>query len=162
MASYPSATGFTPHNVLISTFHDVIEAFREAPTNSERGTKFEKLMVGYFEFDPMWSGRFDGVWRWMDWPERPHNRPDNGVDLVAREADTGELVAIQCKFFSPSTYLGKYKLDSFFTESGKHGFSEHLIISTTDKWGPNAKEAIRDQQIPMQAIDASTLAGGQH
>lgn len=143
----------------MSTFHDVIEAFREAPTNSERGTKFEKLMVRYFELDPLWSNRFDGVWRWMDWPDRPHNRPDNGIDLVAREADTGALVAIQCKFYSPATRLGKEHLDSFFTESGKHGFSERLIISTTDRWGKNAKEAIRDQQIPVQRIDSSELAG---
>ena len=143
----------------MSTFHDVIEAFRAEPTNSERGTKFEKLMVRYFELDPMWSGRFDGVWRWTDWPDRPHSRPDNGIDLVAREADTGDHVAIQCKFYSPTTRLGKEHLDSFFTESGKHGFSERLIISTTDRWGSNAKEAIRDQQIPVQTIDASTLAG---
>ncbi|OBA37422.1 hypothetical protein A5766_06835 [Gordonia sp. 852002-51296_SCH5728562-b] len=33
-------------------------AFREAPSNSERGTKFEKLMVRYFELDPI-TGTWD-------------------------------------------------------------------------------------------------------
>ena len=143
----------------MSTFHDVIEAFRDEPTNSERGTKFEKLMVRYFELDPMWSSRFDGVWRWNDWPERPHNRPDNGIDLVAREADTGDHVAIQCKFYSPTTRLGKEHLDSFFTESGKHGFAERLIVTTTEKWGKNAEAAISDQQIPVHRIGPADLSG---
>ena len=35
----------------MGSIHDVIEAFRLAPSNSERGTKFEKLMVRYFELD---------------------------------------------------------------------------------------------------------------
>ncbi len=37
----------------MGSVHEVIEAFREAPSNSKRGTKFEKLMVRNFELDPM-------------------------------------------------------------------------------------------------------------
>jgi hypothetical protein len=33
-----------------------------APSNSERGTKFEKLMVRYFDLDPLLSQQYDGVW----------------------------------------------------------------------------------------------------
>lgn len=29
----------------MGSVHEVIEAFRDAPSNSERGTKFEQLMV---------------------------------------------------------------------------------------------------------------------
>jgi predicted helicase len=43
----------------MGSVHDVIEAFRQAPSNSERGTKFEKLMVRYFELDPMLSQQYD-------------------------------------------------------------------------------------------------------
>jgi predicted helicase len=43
--------------------HEVIEAFREAPSNSERGTKFEKLMVRNFELDPMLSQQYAAVRR---------------------------------------------------------------------------------------------------
>jgi predicted helicase len=46
-----------------ATMHDVIEDFRTAPTNSERGTKFEKLMVDYFWLDPTLSVEYDEVQR---------------------------------------------------------------------------------------------------
>ena len=52
----------------MASVHEVIEAFRQAPTNVERGTKFEQLMVRYFELDPMLSQQYDKVWRWIDWP----------------------------------------------------------------------------------------------
>lgn len=54
----------------MGSVHEVIEAFRTAPSNSERGTTFKKLMVRYFELDPTISQQYDAVWRWMDWPER--------------------------------------------------------------------------------------------
>ena len=68
----------------MASVHDVIEAFRQAPTNVERGTKFEQLMVRYFELDPMLSQQYDKVWRWIDWPGRD-GKPDTGIDLVARQ-----------------------------------------------------------------------------
>lgn len=40
--------------------------FRKAPSNSERGTRFEQLMVRYFQLDPMLSQQYEQVWRWMD------------------------------------------------------------------------------------------------
>jgi hypothetical protein len=36
----------------MGSIHEVMEVFREAPSNSERGTKFEKLMVRYFGLGP--------------------------------------------------------------------------------------------------------------
>lgn len=47
----------------MGTIHEVIEAFRQAPSNSERGSKFEKLMVRYFELDPTQAQEYDAVWR---------------------------------------------------------------------------------------------------
>ena len=87
----------------MGSVHEVIEAFRAAPSNSERGTKFEQLMVRYFELDPMLSQQYDQVWRWIDWPDRK-GKPDTGIDLVARERDTGEYTAIQCKFYEPTPH----------------------------------------------------------
>lgn len=46
----------------MASVHEVIEAFRQAPTNVERGTKFEQLMVRYFELDAMLSQQYDKVW----------------------------------------------------------------------------------------------------
>ncbi|MDV6271328.1 DEAD/DEAH box helicase [Rhodococcus globerulus] len=141
----------------MGSVHEVIEAFRQAPSNSERGTKFEQLMVRYFELDPMLSQQYEKVWRWIDWPGRK-GKTDTGIDLVARERDTGEFTAIQCKFYEPTTTLSKGDIDSFFTASGKVPFSNRVIISTTDRWGKNAEEALEEQSIPVQRIGMAEIA----
>ena len=141
----------------MASVHEVIEAFRLAPTNVERGTKFEQLMVRYFELDPMLSQQYDKVWRWSDWPGRD-GKPDTGIDLVARERDTGEYTAVQCKFYEPDHYLQKSDLDSFFTASGKAPFTNRVIISTTNKWGKHAEDALDGQTIPVQRISLEDLA----
>ena len=141
----------------MGSIHEVMEAFRKAPSNSERGTKFEKLMVRYFELDPLLSQQYDGVCRWIDWPGR-QGRPDTGIDLVARERDTGEYTAIQCKFYEPTHTLRKEDIDSFFNESGKEPFTNRIIISTTDRWGPNAEASLENQTKPVQRIGLAEIA----
>lgn len=141
----------------MASVHEVIEAFRAAPSNSERGTKFEQLMVRYFKLDPMLSQQYDAVWRWIDWPGRA-GKPDTGIDLVARERDSGEYTAIQCKFYEPTHTLAKADIDSFFTASGKKPFTNRVIISTTDRWGRNAEDALEDQTTPVQRIGLAEIA----
>src|SRR5579875_976130 len=141
----------------MGSVHEVIEAFRKAPSNSERGTLFEQLMVRYFELDPMLSQQYDAVWRWIDWPGRK-GKPDIGIDLVARERDTGEYTAIQCKFYEPTHTLRKEDIDSFFTASGKLEFNNRVIISTTDRWSPNAEDALDGQTKPVQRIGLAEIA----
>lgn len=135
----------------------MIEAFRQEPSNSERGTKFEQLMVRYFQLDPMLSQQYDQVHRWVDWPGRD-GKVDTGIDLVARTRDSGEFTAIQCKFYEPTTTLSKGDIDSFFTASGKKPFTNRVIISTTDRWGKNAEEALEDQTLPVQRIGLAEIA----
>lgn len=142
----------------MGTIHEVIEAFRQAPSNSERGTKFEKLMVRYFELDPTQAQEYDAVWRWIDYPDR-QGKPDTGIDLVARSRDTGELTAIQCKFYEPEHNLSKGDIDSFFTALGKAPFTKGIIISTTDKWGKNAEDALEDQSKPVSRLSLAEIAG---
>lgn len=36
----------------MGSIHEVMETFWQAPSKYERGTKFEKLMVRYFDLDP--------------------------------------------------------------------------------------------------------------
>lgn len=141
----------------MASVHEVIEAFRKAPSNSERGTRFEQLMVRYFQLDPMLSQQYDQVWRWIDWPGRD-GKPDTGIDLVARERDTGAYTAIQCKFYEPTSTLSKGDIDSFFTASGKKPFTNRIIISTTDRWGKHAEAALEDQSIPVQRIGLAEIA----
>ena len=141
----------------MGSINDVIDVLRQAPTNVDRGTLFEKLMVRYFELDPALTQQYDAVWRWIDWPDRK-GKPDTGIDLVARERDTGEYTAIQCKFYEPTHTLSKGDIDSFFTASGKKPFTNRVIISTTDKWGKNAEDALDDQTTPVQRINMADIA----
>lgn len=141
----------------VGSINDVIDAFRRAPTNVDRGTLFEKLMVRFFELDPALNQQYDKVWRWIDWPDR-QGKPDTGIDLVARERDTGDYTAIQCKFYEPTHTLAKADIDSFFTASGKKPFTNRVIISTTDKWGKNAEAALEHQTIPVQRGSLADIA----
>ncbi len=94
---------------------------------------------------------------WTDFPKRG-NRPDTGIDLVAQERATGDYCAIQCKFYDPTHTLDKSDIDSFFTASGKAQFQKRMIVSTTDKWGKNAEDAIKNQQIPVARLRVQDLA----
>jgi predicted helicase len=141
----------------MGSINDVIDVLRQAPTNVDRGTLFEKLMVRYFELDPALTQQYDAVWRWIDWPDRK-GKTDTGIDLVARERDTGAYTAIQCKFYEPTHTLSKGDIDSFFTASGKKPFTNRVIISTTDRWGRNAEDALDDQTTPVQRINMADIA----
>lgn len=54
----------------MGSINDVITALRQAPTNVDRGTLFEQLMVRYFQFDPALAQQYAEVSRWIDWPGR--------------------------------------------------------------------------------------------
>ena len=139
------------------TFNEILSELRErASSNRAQGDSFERLMVGFFRTDPEYRALFDQVWRWTDWPE--HDGPDTGIDLVARERDTGRLWAIQCKFIDPTHTLHKSDIDSFFTASGKSEFGHRLIVSTTDNWSANAEAALINQQIPVDRLRFQDLA----
>lgn len=145
----------------MTTVHDVIEAFDAARSQSERGTRFEELMVKYFTLDPTLASRYTNVARWGDWTHRGTS-PDVGIDLVAQDRETGDWTAIQCKFYAPTHSLQKQDIDSFFTASGRSwngvGFTNRVIISTTDKWSKHAESALDDQGIPVQRIGLADIA----
>ncbi|MFH9236533.1 DEAD/DEAH box helicase [Streptomyces anulatus] len=141
-----------------TTVHDVLKAIREGTTvNRDRGTRFEQLMVQYLGADPDWSEQFTQVWMYHDWPGAVSDKRDVGIDLVAQDRKTGGYCAIQCKFYEPQHTVQKADLDSFFTASGKGAFTRRMIISTTDKWGPNAESALDDQQIPVTRIGLADI-----
>ncbi|PFG45025.1 putative helicase [Georgenia soli] len=143
---------------MATTLEDILdELYFTATSESDKGTKFERLMAAYLRTDPQYADQFDEVWPWMEWPDRD-GQGDHGIDLVARERDTGDLVAIQCKFYDPRGTLHKPDIDSFLSASGKHPFRRRIIVSTTDKWGHNAEAAIHGQQIPVQRIRFKDLA----
>ena len=141
-----------------TTIHTLLEEFRQAKqSNREMGDRFERLIANYLVTDPLYQDKFSDVWLWGEWPDRG-NQPDTGIDLVAKERDTGEYCAIQCKFYDPHHSLEKGDIDSFFTTSGKAPFTTRIIVSTTDKWSKHAEEALRNQQIPVTRLRVQDLA----
>lgn len=142
----------------MTTIHDILEEFRAAKrSNREMGDQFENLFAQYLRLDPQQQERFSDVWLWQEWPDRG-NKPDTGIDIVARERATGEYCAIQCKFYDPSYHLQKSDIDSFFTASGKAPFTSRIIVSTTDHWSKHAEEALEGQTIPVNRIRVQDLA----
>ncbi|MEO8024232.1 DEAD/DEAH box helicase family protein [Polaromonas sp.] len=143
---------------MTTTIHTILDEFRDAATsNRDLGDKFEKLFATYLVTDPLYQDKFSDVWLWNEWPDRG-NRPDVGVDLVAKERYTGGFCAIQCKFYDPSHTLQKADIDSFFTASGKAPFTSRIIVSTTDKWGKHAEEALENQHVPVSRLRVRDLA----
>ncbi len=143
----------------MTTIRDLLTEFSKVTDNNRnRGMLFERLISNYLKTDPQYTDRLSDVWLWSEWPE--HRGADVGIDLVARERGTGDYWAIQCKFFDLKHSIQKADIDSFFTASGKRfqtkngkqGFSQRLIISTTDEWSPNAQKALEDQSIPVSRI----------
>ena len=143
---------------MTATVFDVVDAIRRVPgANRDRGTLFEALTAEYLRRDPVFADRFSNVWMWTDWPGG--GGPDVGIDLVAEESDGSGLCAVQCKLYDPHHQVSKADVDSFFTASGKRGFTSRLVVSTTDLWGSNAEKALVDQQIPVSRIGLADMAG---
>ncbi|GMA40856.1 hypothetical protein GCM10025883_29010 [Mobilicoccus caccae] len=117
-----------------TTVYGVLDELREMATSErDKGSMLERLLLQYLRSDPLWSEQFDDVWLWNDWPDR-QGRPDTGIDLVAKDALTGGLVAIQSKFYAPGTTVSKPDVDTFLSASGGSAFTRRIIVSTTDKW----------------------------
>lgn len=148
-------------------FQDILKKIREESlTERGKGYEFEKLMRDWLRADRRYSD-LEHVWMWSDFPCRDSfGGKDVGIDLVAK-TQWGQYWAIQCKCYTEGTTLDKPAVDSFlatssrsFTEpeSGqKLQFSNRLWISTTERWGPNAEEAIQNQAPPVNRIGLRDL-----
>ena len=149
----------------MSTLKNVLDQLRENQPKGKYGIAFERLMVNFFRTDPVLRSQFDEVVRWEDWRYNG-GKTDSGIDLVARRIEDGKWAAIQCKFFKPSTWIGKGHLDSFFeasgrsfkTEHGREHFAQRTIISTSDLWSSTAEEALANQLIPTNRIGMAEIA----
>lgn len=143
----------------MKSIHEVLDEFRAASVDErDKGDLFEALVLSYLQVDPIYAGYFDKVWLYFEWAKEnglPGN--DVGIDLVARNRETGDITAIQCKFYAENAYLDKKEIDSFFTASGKEPFRERIIFSTTDNWSKNAEDAIHNQQIPVVRVRVQDL-----
>lgn len=150
----------------MKSFSDVLKSFRtSAFSERDKGDRFEKLIQRYLKTTPIYSGQFETVWTWSEFPYREQfGWIDTGIDLVARTY-SGEYWAIQCKFFDEDSYITKPDVDSFLATSGKTfevdgdiiGFTQRLWISTTNKWNSVAEMTIKNQNPPVSRLNLIEL-----
>ena len=141
------------------TFDNLVHQINElAETQRDRGTYFEYLARAYLQNEPTYKNEFKNVWMLADIPEEfGIPKVDLGVDLVA-EKYTGELVAIQAKFYNHK--IQKSNIDSFLGELGKDYYESGIIVASTDKWGKNAEKALADRSDVIR-IGLSDLRNSQ-
>ena len=143
--------------VVSMTFEELAEKLeRTSRTTTDKGTKFEEVIAAYLRTAPEYADQFDEVYLWQDWPERGKQH-DHGIDIVARDVDTGGWCAVQCKFFDRHHHVNKADIDSFLAASGKKHFTRRMIFST-GAWGPHAEKQLDGQQIPVVRISYTDLA----
>jgi predicted helicase len=164
------------------SFNKVLDKYRNISfSQKDKGDRFERLMQAYLLTEPIYANTFKKVWLWNEFPFKSDlGGSDTGIDLVALTNDD-KYWAVQCKCYQESSVIDKPAVDSFLSTSGREfkdqdgnptKFSNRLWISTTNKWGPNATQAINNQHPPVSrvslfdltesAIDWDKLESGVH
>jgi predicted helicase len=145
------------------SFQKILDKYRNISfSERDKGNRFERLMQAYLQTDPKYAFLFKNVWLWNEFPGKLDlGGSDTGIDLVAL-TNEGDYWAIQCKCFQEDSYIDKPAVDSFLSTSSREFKNEHmqttrfahrLWISTTNKWGSNATEAIQNQNPPVTRIN---------
>lgn len=149
------------------SFQKILDKYRRISfSERDKGDRFERLMQAYLQTDPKYAFLFKNVWLWNKFPGKLDlGGEDSGIDLVALTVE-GDFWAIQCKCYQEGSTIDKPAVDSFLSTSSREfkneqmkttRFAHRLWISTTNKWGPNATEAIRNQNPPVTRINLFDL-----
>lgn len=153
-------------------FNSILEKYRKISfSERDKGDRFERLIQGYLQTEPLYASKFKNVWMWNDFPAKnDFGGKDTGIDLIAQTFE-GDYWAIQCKCYQETATIDKPSVDSFLATASRSfkdidtlkqtHFTNCLWISTTNKWGTNAEEAIKNQQPPVQRISLSDLQNSQ-
>jgi len=149
------------------SFQNILDKYRKISfSERDKGDRFERLMQAYLQTDPKYAYQFKKVWLWNEFPGKTDlGGSDTGIDLVAL-THNNEYWAIQCKCFQESATINKPAVDSFLSTSSREfkdeslrttSFAQRLWISTTNKWGPNAEEAFKNQNPSVTRINLNDL-----
>ncbi len=115
----------------MTTFRQLLEFFEQsAKTQAAKGQAIRGLLRGVPADRPVVVRALRRGVGLAGLADRPVGLPDTGVDLVARERGTGDLVAIQCKFYSPSAVLRWEHVSTFVAMLSQDVFSSGMLIST--------------------------------
>ena len=146
----------------------LLDSFRRtAVTEREKGTYFERLVKAYLQNEPYYADLYNRhVWMWTEWRAEAAKRgygeigADAGIDLVA-ETTTGELHAIQAKFYDEDAQLTLRDLSTFLTAAGRKEFSHGLIVLTAVRSTGHLREALQHQKTPISLITLHDLENSQ-
>ena len=149
------------------SFNNILEKYRKYSfSEHHKGEKFERLMQAYLQTDPKYAYLFKKVWLWNDFPgKKDLGGSDTGIDLVTLTHE-GDYWAIQCKCYLETSVIDKPAVDSFLSTSSREfkneefktvRFAHRMWISTTNKWGSNATDAIKNQNPPVSRINLYDL-----
>lgn len=149
------------------SFTEILNRYRKISfSERDKGERFERLMQAYLRNHPLYKLKLREVWLWNEFPARADfGGKDTGIDLVALTHD-GDYWAIQCKCFQESASIDKPAVDSFLSTSSREftnseiktvSFAHRFWISTTNHWGTNATEAIKNQNPPVTRINLFDL-----
>jgi len=149
------------------SFKNILEKYRKISfSERDKGDRFERLMQAYLLTDPKYAYQFKKVYLWNEFPgKKDLGGSDTGIDLVAVTHDN-DFWAIQCKCYQDTATIDKPAVDSFLSTSSREfkdeslrttSFAQRLWISTTNKWGANAYEAIKNQNPPVTRINLTDL-----
>lgn len=131
----------------------------ESVNKKDQGTAWERAVKFYLENDPLYEGKFDGVWMWADAPTNP-GKQDVGIDLVAHDAETGEYWAIQAKCYTGKT-LAEKDVSTFFMQATDDTYAYKVLVDTSPRLTRNLDEFVREHEnvirIGLDDIKRSNL-----
>ena len=142
----------------------LLQSFRDtAKSEREKGNYFEKLVKVYLRNEPFYLDLYGGkVWLWEEWrgewQKRGHRDPgaDAGIDLVAETA-SGEIHAVQAKFYDEDAKLYLKDFATFIAASSKKHFAYRLLFLTATASTHHLRELVREQHPPVGLISLFEL-----
>jgi predicted helicase len=151
----------------MSALQEILTSYRQtAASEREKGTYFERLVKAYLQNEPYYRDEYKHVWLWEEWRKEAAQRglgdvgADAGIDLVA-ETGTGELHAIQAKFYDEDARLTLRDLSTFLTAAGRKQFSHGLVFLTATKSTEHLREALKNQKTPVSIVTLHDLEASQ-
>ena len=150
------------------SFYQVLREVQDnSYTSKDVGTKFEKIIRNYFCTSKKYASQIQKVWLWKDFPYKAQfGGQDTGIDVVIL-TQTGDYWAVQCKCYNKRTVMDKKMVDSFLSTSSRTfvndlgeriKFTARIWVSTSEKWGRNAEEAMSNQNPPCIILHPDELA----
>lgn len=157
VSDVPAVPRFEPSPAAETTFDALLVQLRAMSDSSRmQGSYLEETARHFLRLEPLWSDQLARVWLWKDWPGR-EGRPDTGIDLVAESA-SGDVLAVQVKFFAADHRMQKSDLDSFFEALGREPYAGGIVVDTTARpWSTHAEEAIKNRTKPVRRVTLDDL-----